>query len=219
MSSPLRPAICLLLAALLLLAGARAAEPETLRGLDDLTRARIALVAGSSHDEHVARRYPQAQVLQFKATPDVVLAVSTGKADVAFLALESVREIFRTTPNLAILVPEAYRSPMGAAFRPDDTTLRPAYNAFVRGLRESGMYEAMRDAGSRKARGTCPRCRRGDRGRCCGWVLPPPRACLGRGCATAPSRASRWSSRNGSRPASAGRWNWSTWTFQDKSPR
>lgn len=135
--------MCLLLAALLLLAGARAAEPETLRGLDDLTRARIALVAGSSHDEHVARRYPQAQVLQFKATPDVVLAVSTGKADVAFLALESVREIFRTTPNLAILVPEAYRSPMGAAFRPDDTTLRPAYNAFVRGLRENGVYEAM----------------------------------------------------------------------------
>ncbi len=135
----------MLLTALLWVAGARAAEPEKLRGLEDLTRARIALVAGSSHDEHVARRYPQAQVLQFKATPDVVLAVSTGKADVAFLALESVREIFRTTPNLAILVPEAYRSPMGGAFRSDDTTLRPAYNAFVRGLRESGVFEAMRE--------------------------------------------------------------------------
>ena len=144
-SRPLRLAACLLVSGLFQAPSLPAAEPAPLRGLDDLTRARIALVAGSSHDEHVARRYPQAQVLQFKATPDVVLAVSSGKADVAFLALESVREIFSTTPNLAILVPEAYRSPMGAAFRPDDTALRPAYNAFLRRLRESGDYDAMRE--------------------------------------------------------------------------
>ena len=144
-SRPLRLAARLLVSGLFLASSLPAAEPAPLRGMEDLTRARIALVAGSSHDEHVARRYPQAQVLQFKATPDVVLAVSSGKADVAFLALESVREIFRTTPNLAILVPEAYRSPMGAAFRPDDTVLRPAYNAFLRRLRESGDYEAMRE--------------------------------------------------------------------------
>jgi len=143
LSRPLRLAAFLLGPILLAASISAAAEPAPLRGLEDLTRSRIALVAGSSHDEHVARRYPQAQVLQFKATPDVVLAVATGKADVAFLALESVREIFRTTPNLAILVPEAYRSPMGAAFRPDDTTLRTAYNTFFRRLRESGEYEAM----------------------------------------------------------------------------
>ena len=144
-SRPLRLAACLLVSGLFLAPGLPAAEPPPLRGLNDLTRARIAVVAGTSTDEHVARNYPQADVLQFAGTPDVVLAVSSGKADAAFLPLESVREILRATPNLAILVPEAFRSPMGAAFRPDDTALLMTYNAFLRRLRVSGEYDAMRE--------------------------------------------------------------------------
>jgi len=65
---------------------------------------------GSSPGEHVASNYPQAPVFRFSATPDVSLAVSTRKSDVAFWPREAVREIFATTPNLAILVPGAHRS-------------------------------------------------------------------------------------------------------------
>jgi len=60
-SRPLRLAALLLVVRLLPASLVAAAEPEKLQGLEDLTRSRIALVAGSSHDEHVARRYPQAQ--------------------------------------------------------------------------------------------------------------------------------------------------------------
>jgi polar amino acid transport system substrate-binding protein len=117
--------------------------PQQLRSLKDIETARIALLAGSTYDEHAKKFYPKATVLHYKTPPDVVVAVTSGKADVAFYNLESAIELFKRAPELDFLEPKAYASPLALGFNQRNDALRESFNAFLKQFRASGGYDDM----------------------------------------------------------------------------
>lgn len=59
------------------------AKDDKLASLDDVDGKRVAVFTGTTTDTHVARNYPNAEILRFDSTADIVLALKNKKADVA----------------------------------------------------------------------------------------------------------------------------------------
>ncbi|ATW25415.1 ABC transporter substrate-binding protein/permease [Candidatus Formimonas warabiya] len=114
-----------------------------LNTVDDLKDKRIGVLLGSIHDGYAIKTYPQAVVLQYKSVPDLVLAVKTGKVDAAFISRETLLDIMREDDTLGFLSENLYRSPMGIAFNQNSDNLREQFNAFLAGIKQSGVYDDM----------------------------------------------------------------------------
>ncbi len=121
-------------------------EPEGpgWRSLDDLAEARIAVFNGTAQDLYASQAFPKAQISRFNSPADFVLALKTGKVDVAISDLLSIQEIARENPELAILADNFHNTAIGAAFRKGDQALRERFDHFLETARADGTLEAMR---------------------------------------------------------------------------
>jgi polar amino acid transport system substrate-binding protein len=119
------------------------ASTPLLQGTADLDGKRIAVMMGSVYDTFATKNYPQATVLQFETSADQQLAVLTGKADAGLSDEEGLLEVFAKNPQLEMFGEPLLKLPMGVGFRKGNTELRDAFNRFLAGIRQSGVYDDM----------------------------------------------------------------------------
>ena len=111
----------------------------------DLKDKRIGVLLGSVHDTMATKMYPAATILQYESSTDLALAVMAGKVDAGLSDAEPLAERMRTTPELAVLGEPLISYPIGAGFRKDNATLRDAFNKFLAGIKQDGVYAGMVD--------------------------------------------------------------------------
>jgi polar amino acid transport system substrate-binding protein len=123
---------------------ATAAAPAAPRiaTLADLADKRIGVLLGSAHDTYAQRTYPRAEILQFQATADMMLAVSTAKADAGIIDEDMLREAQRNNPVFQQLGEPLFTLPVGAGFRKGDP-LRGRFDELVAGLNADGTMADM----------------------------------------------------------------------------
>jgi polar amino acid transport system substrate-binding protein len=122
-------------------AGAASALPP--RTTVDLDGKRIAVLLGSTHDRFAMQAFPRSTVLQYKTFADLILAVKTGKVDAGMMVLETVRDMMRTDPEVAILAENVYSDPVALGLRKGNAELLASVDAFLREIRANGTYDDM----------------------------------------------------------------------------
>jgi polar amino acid transport system substrate-binding protein len=114
----------------------------TLTSLADLADGRIGVLLGSAHDTYAQRTYPNANILQFQTSADLLLAVATAKVDAGILDGDFLREAQRNNPAFAPLGDALFELPIGAGFRKGDP-LRNAFDELVSSLEDDGTLQDM----------------------------------------------------------------------------
>lgn len=115
-------------------------EPFT---MDQLATKKVGVLLGSVHDSYMAEHYPGANVYQYKSYPDMVLALKSGKIDVGFYVKESFADLQKSDSSLVILKDNIYTVPIGMGFNQDNDALREQFNAFLKEIKASGVYDDM----------------------------------------------------------------------------
>ncbi|MGI6711854.1 MAG: ABC transporter substrate-binding protein/permease [Bacillota bacterium] len=108
--------------------------------LDDINGKRVAVYTGTIHDAFVAEHYPEAEILRFDRTADMILSLKSKKADVAMFDLFSANVLLKSNPELGILSDEALTRPMGIGFNKNNPALREKFNNFLKQAKADGTY-------------------------------------------------------------------------------
>jgi len=114
-----------------------------LNTVDDIKDKRIGVLLGSVHDDYANKTYPDATIMQYKSQSDLILAVKAGKVDAAFFSHEALLEVLRGDKDLAILGANLYKNPIGMGFNQNNDELREKFNAFLKQIKDSGVYDDM----------------------------------------------------------------------------
>ena len=122
-------------------AGRKSARHQ-LESAEDLKGKRIGVLLGSMHDRYATEHYSATDVLQYKSPSDLLVAVKTGKVDVAFWTTESGMEMLRQDRSLAAVGEPLVTVPIGMGFRQNDP-VREQFNAFLRRIQADGTYADM----------------------------------------------------------------------------
>ncbi|MBW1787928.1 MAG: ABC transporter permease subunit [Deltaproteobacteria bacterium] len=125
-----------------------APAPASLAGrkmktVDDISGKTIGVLLGSVHDTYATRTYPKAKILHYQSLSDLLIALDSGKIDVAYYDQASVPEMLKVNPDLGILARDVFSVPIGAGFNRDNDTLREQFNAFLKEIRSNGVYQDM----------------------------------------------------------------------------
>jgi polar amino acid transport system substrate-binding protein len=123
--------------------GAPAGAPLT--SVDDLKDKRIAVQLGTVYDLYATKTFPNAQVLQYPTFQEVTLSVSTGKTDAGLSDIDVLNEVMRANPDLVTIGKPIFKSPVAAGFRKADADRRTAFNAFLKEIRQNGVWADMVD--------------------------------------------------------------------------
>ncbi len=123
--------------------GGGKSESTKLKTIDDLKDKRIGVLLGSTHDTYATKNFPQATILQYKSTSDVLLAVKSGKVDAAFFASEMLAEILRSDNELGVLSERVFSDPIAIGFNKENDSLREQFNLFLKQIKENGLYDDM----------------------------------------------------------------------------
>ncbi len=114
-----------------------------LRSNDDLLQSRIGVVQGSAHDTFVQRNLPDAQLLQFISTSDLIVAVETNKVDAAMMDEDVLNVIVAERPLLQKFGESHFTAQVGAGFNKRNDALREQFNTFLETIRRDGTYDDM----------------------------------------------------------------------------
>ena len=107
----------------------------------DIAKKKVGVLQGSVHDSYMAQNYPDALVSQYKNYPDLVLAVKSGKVDSGFITTESFYVLKKDDSSLEMLVDNVYTIPIGMGFHKESDDLREEFNAFLKEIKENGVYD------------------------------------------------------------------------------
>ena len=135
----------LLLVVLAVVAGGCGKQESTVVTVDNVKDKRIGVLLGSVHDTYVTKTYPKATVLQYKSPTDIVLAVKSGKVNAAVYSRETLREILREDAELGLVQATLFAVPIGIGFNKSNDALRTSFNAFLREIKQNGVYDDMVD--------------------------------------------------------------------------
>lgn len=124
-------------------AAAAAKADGLLHTTDDLRTKRIGVLLGSVHDTYATKQYPRATILQYKSPSDLVLAVKSGKVDAAFYTHETLLELLRHDPDLALVGKPLFSVPIGVGFNKSNDVLRTRFNTFLKEVRANGQFNDM----------------------------------------------------------------------------
>lgn len=122
-------------------AGPRTQTSLRMSSVDDVKDKKLGVLLGSVHDAVASKRYPNASLMQYKSLSDLLLAVRTGKVDAALYVRETMQEIVRDDKELGILGDASMSCPIGTGFRKGNNPLREQFNAYLAGIRKSGVYD------------------------------------------------------------------------------
>lgn len=114
-----------------------------LHSTEALRDKRIGVLLGSVHDTYATKQYPQATILQYKTPSDLVLAVKSGKVDAAFYTHETLLELLRHDPDLALVGKPLFSVPIGVGCNKQNDTLCRSFNTFLKQIRGNGVFNDM----------------------------------------------------------------------------
>lgn len=123
-------------------------QKPVLKGLnmstvDDIRDKRIGVLMGSAHDVYAQQNFPGSEILQFQTISDLLVGLTSGKIDVTFFARPKVNELFKSNPNIGLLVDTLYVTDLGVAFNKQDEELLAQFNAFLKEIKSNGIYADM----------------------------------------------------------------------------
>jgi polar amino acid transport system substrate-binding protein len=124
---------------------ARGGQGALLTSIDDLQNKRIGVQLGTVYDIYATRNFPRATVLQYPTYQEVTLAVSAGKVDAGLSDLDTLVEVMRVNSELVPFGKPIFSSPVAAGFAKTSTGLRTAFNTFLSGIRQNGIWADMVD--------------------------------------------------------------------------
>lgn len=116
-------------------------QNEGMKTVEDIAKGRVGVLQGSVHDSYMQQNFPEAQVLQYKSYPDLVLAVKSGKVDSGFITSESFGVLQKSEPTLRMLVDNVFEASIGMGFHKGNAELRDAFNAFLQDIKDNGVYD------------------------------------------------------------------------------
>jgi polar amino acid transport system substrate-binding protein len=125
-------------------AGTAAAGTGTMRTIADAAKGPIGAMLGSAHEAWVRKTYPEATLLLYNGTPDVLLAVQQGKVEVALFDELPLLGIMQQNPAIGLLGDPLFTFDVGAGFARNRAPLRAQFDAHLAELRANGTYEDMR---------------------------------------------------------------------------
>lgn len=111
--------------------------------VEDIKDKRIGVLLGSVHDEYAAKNYPDAEVIQYKAAADVLVALKSKKIDAAIYNREAMTEILKTDETMDFLEKNLYENPIGMGFNKNNTKLLEEFNTFLEKIKGNGVYDEM----------------------------------------------------------------------------
>lgn len=137
----------LFLTAVLFLAGCSSKQADkssegkniTLENLGDY---KIGVFMGSTHDQYISKNYPDAQIFRFNNFPDLTTALTSRQCDVIASAEELIPELLEVDSTFTSIGTIFYE-PLGAGFNKSDHELCDAFNAILKEMKESGLYDSL----------------------------------------------------------------------------
>ncbi len=121
--------------------GAEAPVTPQAKTMDDVAKGRVGVLLGTVYDTYLQKNYPNAQVLQYKNYPDLILAVQSEKVDSGFINCQAFKELQKENPFLVTLVTDVFTNPVGVGFNQENDALREEFNAFLAGIKSDGVYD------------------------------------------------------------------------------
>ncbi|MEK9825722.1 MAG: transporter substrate-binding domain-containing protein, partial [Methylotenera sp.] len=98
---------------------------------------------GSTHDTFAHKRYPQAEIFQYKSPSDVLLGVKAQKVDVGIYNSVSLKEILKTSPDIGVIGEPFEMMPVAFGFSKNNTELLQKFNEFFQTIKSNGIYTEM----------------------------------------------------------------------------
>lgn len=111
----------------------------------DAQNKRIAVMIGSAQETWLAKNWPQSTTTQYHSVSDVLMAVTTRKADVGIMDTDTLKQAFGPDSQLVMFGEEMLPFDRGVAFgKTAAKDLLPQFNAFVAELEANGTLPDMR---------------------------------------------------------------------------
>jgi len=131
----------------------KANDPQTekLSSGNDIADKRIGVMLGSVHDAYAKKHYPNTEILQYQTAPDLIMALCSGKTDVAIIGNITLGEIRKTNDRIGILVDSIYTNPLGIGFNKENADMRDKFNIFLSKIKKDGTYDDMVDRWIKKS--------------------------------------------------------------------
>jgi len=112
-----------------------------LKTLDDIADKKVGVFTGTIFDKFVQEKYPEAKILRYDGSADILTALKTGKSDVVMMDLLTAKVVVKNDPDLGILSEEVLTKPLGFGFNKNNPQLRDRFNAFLQKIISDGTYE------------------------------------------------------------------------------
>lgn len=112
-------------------------------GIEDIGDKRIGVLLGSIHEKYAMENQPDAELLQYPTVSDLLMALKVNKIDAAYFDHIGLRLIIKENPDVDILAPKVFDVPIAAAFNENNDSLRVKFNAFLKEIKASGVYDDM----------------------------------------------------------------------------
>lgn len=103
----------------------------------------IGVLMGSIHESYAIKNYPGKKILAYNSVPDMLMALSTGKVQGAFMDHTSVREVLSANENFGLLQSNLFSVDIAAGFNKKSAELREEFNRFLAEIKADGTYDAM----------------------------------------------------------------------------
>jgi polar amino acid transport system substrate-binding protein len=159
----MKPVISALAALCLLATAALSAEPAgapsngLLRSPDDLHGKRIAVAVGSAQEAWVSKHFPDSTILQYDTIPDLVVAVTSGKADATLKDEGTLKNLLSMNNTVGVLGESVFNSPLASGFGKGHPETRLQFNQFLKKIRSNGTYAEMIDRWMVRGEETMPK--------------------------------------------------------------
>jgi polar amino acid transport system substrate-binding protein len=111
-----------------------------MKSIDDIQEKKIGVLMGSIHDSYATKNFKNASIFQYQNGPDMLMALNSGKIDVAFNDDAALPEVFKAYPNFGILVKNLFYADIAAGFNDANDLLREQFNAYLKEIRSNGIY-------------------------------------------------------------------------------
>ncbi|MFA9465815.1 MAG: ABC transporter permease subunit [Velocimicrobium sp.] len=123
--------------------GQNADGSQIFTSAEDVKDKCIGVLLGSVHDDYAAKNYPDATVIQYKTSADVLVALKSKKIDAAIYNREAMAEILKTDKSMDFLEKNLYENPIGMGFNKENTKLLNEFNDFLEKIKGNGVYDEM----------------------------------------------------------------------------
>ncbi len=120
-------------------------KSRKLSSIEDIKDKRIGVLMGSIHDAYATKRFPDASILQFQNTTDLLTAINLDKVDAMFYDQISLKPVFDENPTLGLLDDNVFQVPIAAGFNKQNIQLLEQFNAFLQEIKTNGIYDEMTD--------------------------------------------------------------------------